>query len=448
MGQIEIVGLGAGTLNQLPLGIYKKIIRTEKPVYVRTLDHPVIRQLQSEGVTFSSFDVTYETYERFEEVYREIVSDLLAASETESIMYAVPGHPMLAESTVKLLLEQTEREVKIAGGQSYLDDLFTTLEIDPIDGFQFIDATGFDRNQLNFRNHLIFSQIYDAFTASNVKLTLLEDLPADYRVTIVEAAGTDNEDVRVIALEDLDRSMEISNLTTLYVPPVPPTLQNHTFTRLREIIAALRAPDGCPWDRVQTHESLREHAIEEVYEFVEAVDEEDDEGMIEELGDVLLQVMLHSQIGEDDGYFSVEDVIQTLTEKMIHRHPHVFKDIVVDSVDDVYKNWDELKKEEKGATRTSIFDGIPKHLPSLLKSYKVQKKVAKETAEMGIDRLWETIDEKLTLLRSLDVDPGDIEPILGQLLFEVVHLSRYHEINPELALSQAVNRYMEKYEKQ
>src|SRR5699024_9426507 len=146
--------------------------------------------------------------ERFEEVYREIVSDLLAASETESIMYAVPGHPMLAESTVKLLLEQTEREVKIDGGQSYLDDLFTTLDIDPIDGFQFIDATGFDRNQLIFRNHIIFAQIYDAFTSSNVKLTLLEDLPADYRVRIVEAAGIDNEDGRVIALDDLDRSMK------------------------------------------------------------------------------------------------------------------------------------------------------------------------------------------------------------------------------------------------
>lgn len=449
MGQIEIVGLGAGTLDQLPLGIYKKITRTDKAICVRTLDHPVIRELQSEGVVLTSFDATYETHERFEEVYDEIVSELIAASEAESIMYAVPGHPMLAEATVTLLLEQEEREVTIAGGQSYLDDLFTTLKIDPIDGFQFIDATGFDRYQLNYRNHLIFSQIYDAFIASNVKLTLLEDLPADYQVTVVEAAGTSDEDVRVVALEDLDRSMKISNLTTLYVPPAAPAFQNHTFTRLREIMAALRAPDGCPWDRAQTHESLREYAIEEVYEFIEAVDDEDDEGMIEELGDVLLQVMLHSQIGEDDGYFSIDDVIQTLTEKMIHRHPHVFKDVEVDSVDDVYKNWDELKKEEKGATRTSLFAGIPKNLPALLKAYKVQKKVAKETPETrNIQETWETIEEKQTLLRSSNDNSYEIEEVLGQLLFELVRLSRYYEVNPEIALSQTTNQFMTKNDKQ
>src|SRR5699024_10399668 len=248
---------------------------------------------------------------------------------------------------------------------------------DPIDGFQFIDATGFDRNQLNFRNHLIFSQIYDAFTASNVKLTLLEDLPADYRVTIVEAAGTDNEDVRVIALEDLDRSMEISNLTTLYVPPVPPALQNHTFTRLREVIAALRAPDGCPWDRAQTHETLREHAIEEVYELIEAIDEQDDDGIIEEQGDMLLQVMLHSQVGEDDGYFTIDDVISSITDKVIHRHPHVFKDQSDDTVDAVYRTCDALKQEEKGDQRNSVLDGIPAGLPQLAKAFKLQKKAAK-----------------------------------------------------------------------
>src|SRR5699024_2106661 len=235
-------------------------------------------------------------------------------------------------------------------------DLYTALQIDPIDGFQFIDATGFSRSQLNYRNHIIFAQVYDRFIASEVKLTLLEDLPADYQVTIVEAAGTSDETVQSVSVEELDRSLAVSNLTTLYVPPVPLQLQNHTFTRLREIIARLRAPDGCPWDKEQTHESLREYAIEEVYEFIEAVNDEDDEGMVEELGDILLQVMLHSQIGEDDGYFTIDDVIQTLTDKMIHRHPHVFEDVQVDSVGEVYKNWDALKKEEK-KTRISVFDG-------------------------------------------------------------------------------------------
>lgn len=444
---IEIVGLGAGTIEQLPLGVYKRIIQSEKPIYVRTLNHPVTHALREEGVVLHSFDEIYEGHETFQEVYNEIVSKLTQLAGDQSIIYAVPGHPMLAEATVQLLLKQTEVEVRITGGQSYLDDLFTALQIDPIDGFQFVDATGFNRNQLNYRNHLIFSQVYDAFIASNVKLTLLEDLPADYPVTVVEAAGTSDEIVRVTSLEDLDRSLEISNLTTLYIPPVPIDLQNHTFNRLREIIAVLRAPDGCPWDKKQTHESLREYAVEEVYEFIEAVDEQDDEGMIEELGDVLLQIMLHSQIGEDDGYFTVNDVIQTLADKMIHRHPHVFGDAQVDSVDDVYTNWDALKKVEKGDTRTSVFDGIPKNLPALLKAYKVQKKTTKVMSDnVDIQELWNTIAEKEKLIRSLDAASGEIESLLGQLLFALVRVSRYYKINPEMALSQVNNQFIKENE--
>src|SRR5699024_9999290 len=181
------------------------------------------------------------------------------------------------------------------------------------------------------------------------KLTLLEDLPPDYEVTIVEAAGSEQEKLMRVLLKALDRSLEVSNLTSIYVPPVPKEMLHHTFPCLKETIAKLRAPDGCPWDREQTHETLREYAIEEVYELIEAIDACDDEGIVEELGDVLLQVMLHSQIGEDNGYFTIDDVIQAVTDKMIHRHPHVFADTEADTVEQVYKNWDALKEEEKGA---------------------------------------------------------------------------------------------------
>src|SRR5699024_9385964 len=156
---------------------------------------------------------------------------------------------------------------------------------------------------------------------------------------------------------------------------------------LREVIATLRAPGGCPWDRKQTHETLREYAIEEVYELIDAIDEQDDEGIIEELGDVLLQVMLHSQVGEDGGYFMIDDVIKAVTDKMIHRHPHVFGDMEVDSVDQVYKNWDALKQEEKGAQRESVLDGVPKSLPALAKAFKLQKKAAK------VDFDWTDVNE-------------------------------------------------------
>ncbi|OZU89532.1 nucleoside triphosphate pyrophosphohydrolase [Virgibacillus indicus] len=446
--KIEIIGLGAGDINQLALGIYKKLIGVKGVIYTRTLDHPVVQTLVEEGVRFEAFDAHYEEHDQFEDVYQSIVETLLTKAENEPVIYTVPGHPMLAEKTVQLLLEQKEVEVDVSGGQSYLDDLFTALKIDPIDGFQFVDGTAFERSRLDYRHHLIFCQVYDRFIASDIKLTLLEDLPADYEVVIVEAAGSDAEKINRIPLEELDHTIEISNLTSVYIPPAAEGLLNHTFTRLREVIAALRAPDGCPWDRAQTHETLREYAIEEVYELIDAIDDEDDEGIIEELGDILLQVMLHSQIGEDDGYFTVDDIILSITEKMIHRHPHVFADTQVESVDDVYKNWDELKKEEKGDRRKSVLDGIPKQLPSLAKAFKLQKKAAKVGFDWDdVKDIWQKLDEELREVQEAikQDDQSEIEKEFGDVLFVLANLSRYYKINPETALNLTNQKFISRF---
>lgn len=437
MKQIEIIGLGAGDIEQLPLGIYQKLKKHPDIVYARTLDHPVIHSLQEEGITFSSFDDYYEKETEFESVYHRIVDDLLKKSQQTSILYAVPGHPMLAEKTVQLLLEQKDVDIRILGGQSYLDALFTSLKIDPIDGFQFVDGTGFERSQLDYRHHIIFCQVYDRFIASEVKLALLEDLPPNYPITIVDAAGSEQEKIITCPLEELDHSMEVSNLTSVYIPPAPDELLTHTFTRLREVIATLRGPNGCPWDKEQTHESLREYAVEEVYELIDAINNQDDDGIIEELGDVLLQIMLHSQIGEDDGYFTIDDVIQSITEKMIFRHPHVFSDASVSSVNDVLTNWEALKKEEKGEERTSLLDGIPSGLPSLLKAYKLQKKAAKVGFDWDqAEEIWAKLDEEIEEVRAAlnSGNEEEIEKEFGDILFVLVNLARYYKVNPENAL--------------
>ncbi|WP_047986256.1 bifunctional methyltransferase/pyrophosphohydrolase YabN [Ornithinibacillus californiensis] len=446
--RIEVIGLGAGDLEQLPLGIYRKLTNTSGIIYVRTLDHPVIEALQKEGVEFSSFDHLYEQNKEFEAVYQDIVQFLLEKAADSTIIYAVPGHPMLAEKSVQLLLEQEEVDVEIVGGQSYLDALFASLQIDPIDGFQFIDATGFKRNQLNYQNHLIFCQVYDRFTASEVKLALLEDLPADYPVTIIDAAGSNQEKIITLPLEELDHSMEVSNLTSVYIPPVPDQFLHHTFNRLREVIATLRGPNGCPWDQEQTHESLKEYAIEEVYELLEAINNQDDEGIVEELGDVLLQIMLHSQIGEDDGYFTIDDVIRSITDKMIHRHPHVFSNVSVDSVDDVMTNWEALKREEKGESRKSILDGIPKGLPSLLKAYKLQKKAAKVGFDWDrVEDIWAKLDEEIKEVRQA-IEAGnedEIEKEFGDVLFVLANLSRYYKVNPDSALGLTNQKFINRF---
>ncbi|HAZ39333.1 MAG TPA: MazG family protein, partial [Exiguobacterium sp.] len=322
--RITIVGLGVGELEQLPFGIYRLLKNTTQPVYLRTVDHPVVSELAAEGMNFTSFDSVYERHSRFEDVYTEIVEELLRLSETTDIIYAVPGHPLVAESTVQQLLQRTDN-VDVVGGQSFLDPMFAALGVDPIEGFQLLDATAFAVDEAQIRQHLLIGQVYDALVAGDLKVQLMERYPDEHLVTLVTAAGTSQQTVQNVPLYELDHVTTLSNLTTVYVPPVTDeqTL-NRDFATLKEIIARLRGEGGCPWDQEQTHESLKRHLIEESYELLEAIDLQDDNLMIEELGDVLLQVMLHAQIGLDEGYFDIRDVIGSVSDKMISRHPHVF----------------------------------------------------------------------------------------------------------------------------
>lgn len=442
--KIEVIGLGAGDINQLPLGIYRKLQTTTQSIYVRTANHPVVQSLVNEGVTLKSFDYLYKDATNFQTVYENIVAALLEKSTEESLIYAVPGHPMLAEKTVQLLLKQSDVQVEIFGGQSYLDDLFTALKIDPIDGFQFLDATSFAREDISFKHHLIFCQVYDTLIASDLKITLMEDLPYDYEIIIAEAVGTVDEKLSKIRLEHLDRNVTVSNLTSIYIPPVPEHLLNHQFSSLRSVIRTLRGPEGCPWDKAQTHETLRQYAIEEVYELIDAIDREDDEAIIEELGDVLLQVMLHSQIGEDNGYFSIDDVILSTVTKMVHRHPHVFeKEKGGES-----KSWDELKREERGESDEYLLDSIIINGPALHVAEKLQKKAAKVGFDWDeVNGVWEKLEEELTEFHEAVelADDKKIEEEFGDILFVLANIARFYHIQPELALRKANGKFRRRF---
>ncbi|MGW6299179.1 bifunctional methyltransferase/pyrophosphohydrolase YabN [Peribacillus butanolivorans] len=456
MNEITIIGLGAGDLDQLPFGIYKKLTRT-KECFVRTIDHPVIRDLTIEGIKFTAFDKVYEKHDQFEEVYEEISEALLQEAVNSSVLYAVPGHPMVAEKTVQLLLEKGPARgiaIKLEGGQSFLDPLFQAVQIDPIEGFQLLDGTALSPDDLHIRQHMIIGQVYDAFSASNVKLTLMEKLPDDYEVYIVTAAGSSQEKVTKCALYELDRQMELSNLTSVYVPPVKEdALQYREFSKLRQIIAELRGPDGCPWDKKQTHQSLKKYLIEEAYELIDSIDAEDDEGMIGELGDVLLQVMLHAQIGEDEGMFTIDDVIEGITAKMVRRHPHVFGDVEVTGEEDVLVNWQKIKEEEKGSEKNvpqSILDGIEKSLPNLLRAEEYQKRAAKVGFDWDeVSEAWKKVKEEVQELEDEILNPNpDIDRIkseLGDLFFAIVNISRYYDIQAEEAVYKANQKFHQRF---
>lgn len=445
------MGLGASDYEQLPIGIYKKL-KEAKKVFVRTMEHPVLRVLQDEGIQFESFDQVYEKHDTFQPVYQEIVEHLLEAAQSEPIVYAVPGHPLVAEQTVQLLIE-AEREGKvqlaIEGGQSFLDPIFAALKIDPIEGFQLLDGTNFSIHDVNMRSHVLIAQVYDQFSASEVKLTLMEKYRDDYPITVVTGAGSSNELIKTIPLYELDQAMELNNLTTIYVPPVKSHLDAlKDWTTFRNIIATLRGPNGCPWDRKQTHESLKKYLIEETHEFLAAVDEKDDFGMVEELGDILLQVFLHAQIGEDEGYFNLEEVLESISEKMIRRHPHVFGDLSVKDADEVVLNWEEIKKQEKGEQKESLLKGEYRPNSSLQTSYNYQKKAATvgfdwpdaSGALSKFDEEWKEFREEL--------EKGNNESIMdefGDVLFTLVNIARFYNISPEEAMVHANEKFARRF---
>ena len=218
---------------------------------------------------------------------------------------------------------------------------------------------------------------------------------------------------------------------------------------LIRVIAVLRSPEGCEWDRKQTHKSLRPNMLEEAYEAVDAISEGDIAGIKEELGDVLLQVVLHSQIAKDNGDFDIEDVAKELTEKLIHRHPHVFGDTKVNSTDDILKNWEILKKKEK-PERTSAMDGISKSQSALMSAQKISKRAVKTGFEWDCEKsLLECIQSEYQEFAQAvaSQDKAAMEDEMGDIFFATVNLARWHKIDAEQALLGANNKFMKRFRK-
>lgn len=226
--------------------------------------------------------------------------------------------------------------------------------------------------------------------------------------------------------------------------------KRYTFEELLEIMRILRSPAGCPWDREQDHESLKKYFIEETYEALEAIDLKSPEKLCEELGDVLLQVVFHARIAEENGQFSITDVVQGVSEKMVHRHEHVFGEKHADTADDVIDLWENIKKEEKGVkTQTEVLKDVPVILPALIRSYKVQEKAARIGFDWDhFEDAWKKVQEETKefyeAYKSNDKEKTSEE--LGDLLFAVVNVARFLKIQPELALTGTINKFIKRFE--
>ncbi|MBB6625481.1 nucleoside triphosphate pyrophosphohydrolase [Clostridium gasigenes] len=448
---IKIVGLGPGAPEALTIGAVKALEKSEN-IFFRTEKHPTVDYLKEKIKTFKTYDHFYEEGSNFDEVYENIAKDIICQyKEKGELIYAVPGHPLVAEKSVFNLMklcDENNIEYKILPAVSFIDAMIDSLKIDPIEGIKVIDAFDMKNQILDKRIGTIITQVYNPLIASEVKLQLLEFYNDDTIIDYVRAAGIEGqESIRKIPIYELDMQEDIDYLTSVYVPK---DLKNkRDFNDLVSIIDTLRGEDGCPWDREQTHESLKNQLIEECYEVIDAINNEDIDGIIEELGDVLLHVVFNASIGNDDGYFNITDVIESICTKMIYRHPHVFKDKKETTSEEVITTWDELKtKEKKFNSVTEELKAIAKSLPALIRADKVQKKAAKvgfdwDNVEEAALKVEEELKEVLEVYKS-DNQEKIIEEV-GDLIFSCVNVSRFLKVNEEEALSKTTEKFIKRF---
>jgi tetrapyrrole methylase family protein/MazG family protein len=455
------------------------VLSASEIVYLRTRRHPAVAGLPTH-LALQDFDALYDGATRFDDVYARIAEAIITAAQTTpgDVVYAVPGHPLVGEASVWLILQQARQlgiPTRIVGGMSFIEptlealsadflasrsDRRTTasthplpltphpLSLDPLDGLQICDAleiAALHHPPLNPDKPALIAQIYSRAVASDVKLTLMNQYPPEHPVCVVRGVSEAATPGDRIPLAELDHADRFDHLTSLYVPPLP---QPGGFESLQETIAHLRAPEGCPWDREQTHESLRSTLLEETYEVLAAIDAGDLEALKEELGDLLLNVVLQVQIATESEEFRMCDVIAEVDAKLRRRHPHVFGDVVVSDAGEVIANWNAIKRQEKaakGETAGSVLDGIAPALPALAQAQKMAHRAEKAGFRWNShgDRLAKVREELEEAANARD-DAHRAEEI-GDLLFTIADWADGYGIDVETAARAANLKFARRF---
>lgn len=530
---ITIIGLGPGAPGDITISAWK-MLRSSPRTFLRTGVHPIVSCLIKEGISFSTFDYLYEQSADFEEVYTRICAAVIAAARSGPVLYAVPGHPLVAEESVRLIIETAHREnihMHIQPALSFLDAVITALKLNPGAGYQVIDGLRLDEHTLVPAGPVVITQVHSRLVAAEVKVLLLEYYPPGHLIAVVRGAGIPGEErIEYIPLSELDRLDWIDHLTSLYVPEVacrksPAGYQGRNesvddqegvawgqaagdgvkpeedgdvevirvygethagfktgrrvldvsrrqrskqgirggqlngrqaeggclfpLDPLVNLLARLRGQGGCPWDREQNHFTLRPYLLEETYEVLEALNEEDMHKICEELGDLLLQIVFHAQIAAENRFFDMNDVISGISEKIIRRHPHVFGTATVKNSDEVTLNWEKIKAGEKGRRKyTGQLDSISPALPALMRAVKLQRKAARIGFDWpdyrgAMEKYHEEVDElKMAIAAGEQIQ---VEKELGDLLFSIVNLARLLGVDPEVALAATSERFVKRF---
>lgn len=422
-GSLTIVGLGPGDPELRTIGAERALAGAEC-IILRTAIHPGLDDLLADPRTTTCDDL-YEASTSFAEVYAGITERVLAAARERLVVFAVPGHPLFGERTVTLLAERAASEgipLSIKAAVSAFDAVAVALRADLMaEEVQIVDATALEARlrrepfgggllDLSPARPILVTQVYSREIASSVKLALSRIFPEKHRIRIVCAAGiAGSERIVDCPLHELDR-LPMDHLTSLWVPPLPTLQAVRSAATLHRVTGVLRSPEGCPWDRKQTHESLRAGTIEEAYEVVDAIDEGDTEQLAEELGDLLLQVALHAQIAEEAGEFSIEDVYDHVNRKLLRRHPHVFGDANASTPDDVVRTWQGIKDEERRSKgllekQSDPFERLPRSMPALTRVARLLGASGDRTASNARDDLAERLFDAVADLAAAGLDP-------------------------------------------
>ena len=451
---ITLLGLGPGNPAHLTQEA-GQLLQSIPEIYLRTIQHPTVASFPVQ-LQIHSFDDLYDTSPSFDHVYAQICERILELGKRPAgVVYAVPGHPFVAEATCPEIARRARLEgipIRIIEGMSFLETTFSALGIDPLPHLAIIDAlelTVAHVPPFPSDAQALIAQLHSRAIANEVKLTLMEIYPDEHPTRLVHAAGTSQELVEDLPLHAIDRSENIGLLTCLYLTPLE---KGSSFESFHEIIAHLRAPNGCPWDREQDHQSLRNNLLEETYEALVALDEDNADHMREEFGDLLLQITLHAQIASEYGEFNIAQVFKGIHDKIIRRHPHVFGDLRVEGVEHVLQNWEKLKAAERsedmkenGGKEKGLLDGVALALPALSQAEEIQRRAARvgfdwPDASGVVDKINEECHELLT---AQDLPSRADE--LGDLLFSVVNLARHYEIDAESVLRETNIRFRKRF---
>jgi tetrapyrrole methylase family protein/MazG family protein len=437
-----VVGLGPAGPALLTVAALDAIERI--PVRIlRTFRHPSASAVDEA----TSCDDLYEQAESMGEVYAGIVERLVTAAEEHGeVIYAVPGSPWVAEASVGLLVDDPRVEVEVLPGLSFLDLVWDRLRVDPLAaGVRLVDGRRFAVEAAGQRGPLVVAQCDSAAVLSEVKLAVDDEGPPS--VVVLQRLGLPDESTVELEWADLDRAVEPDHLTALWIPSLAAPVGTE-LVRFAELVRTLRS--RCPWDREQTHASLTRYLLEETYELLEAIealqgvgDDSDAcdqldgayEHLEEELGDVLFQVFFHATLAAEAGRFDVAGVARTVHDKLVRRHPHVFAGLEVAGTDDIVRNWDRIKAEEKGRSGGPM-DGVPPNLPALLYAHKIQRRAAAVGVEVDVPAT--TADMTTADMTTADMTTADE---VGTALFSLVATSRRLGVDPEGALRAVATRF-------